>query len=94
MPSCGECLMRDVEVVRLDADGRCPRCGADYSAALPPKRLTHWAPPDAAYSRRRHARQAVCGEYVRERDLVQHGDEPTCLTCNQRFVEFEQLEIE
>jgi hypothetical protein len=28
--NCGECLMNDVEVVELDAAGKCPRCGADY----------------------------------------------------------------
>jgi hypothetical protein len=27
---CGECLMNDVEIVPLDASGKCPRCGADY----------------------------------------------------------------
>lgn len=30
MRNCGECLMNDVEVVELNADGKCPRCGADY----------------------------------------------------------------
>lgn len=28
--NCGECLMNAVEVVALDAQGKCPRCGADY----------------------------------------------------------------
>lgn len=27
---CGECLMNDVEIVRLTDAGVCPRCGADY----------------------------------------------------------------
>jgi hypothetical protein len=31
---CGECLMNDVKVVPLGPDGRCPRCGADYGAAV------------------------------------------------------------
>lgn len=27
---CGECLMREVEIVQIGANGICPRCGADY----------------------------------------------------------------
>lgn len=32
--NCGECLMRNVELVALRADGVCPRCGADYGAVV------------------------------------------------------------
>ena len=28
--NCGECLMNAVEIVELDVNGKCPRCGADY----------------------------------------------------------------
>lgn len=28
--NCGECLMDAVEIVELDKDGKCPRCGAAY----------------------------------------------------------------
>src|SRR4051812_37301728 len=27
---CGECLINDVEVIELQPDGVCPRCGTDY----------------------------------------------------------------
>lgn len=30
--NCGECLMNKVEVVKLDAEGVCPKCGTDYGA--------------------------------------------------------------
>lgn len=33
--SCGECLMNDVEIVELAADGKCPRCGVDYGREVP-----------------------------------------------------------
>jgi hypothetical protein len=36
MPKCGECLWADVIIVALDANGKCPRCGADYG---PPPQL-------------------------------------------------------
>lgn len=32
MANCGECLMSDVEVVALDANGTCPRCKTHYGA--------------------------------------------------------------
>jgi len=33
--NCGECLVNLVEIVRLDENGRCPKCGgADYGADL------------------------------------------------------------
>lgn len=31
---CGECLMNDVEIVQLGPDGKCPRCGVNYGAAV------------------------------------------------------------
>lgn len=31
--SCGECLMNDARVIRLDANGVCPNCGTDYGRA-------------------------------------------------------------
>jgi len=31
MAKCGECLMNDVEIVELNPDGSCPRCGVTYS---------------------------------------------------------------
>lgn len=31
--NCGECLMRNVEIVQL-IDGICPKCGADYQAEV------------------------------------------------------------
>jgi hypothetical protein len=34
--NCGECLMTDVEVVPLDASGKCPRCGTDYGPDADP----------------------------------------------------------
>src|SRR5688572_12826072 len=34
MANCGECLMEAVEVVDLDADGTCPRCGGNYSKGV------------------------------------------------------------
>lgn len=30
MRNCGECLMNNVEIVELEEDGVCPRCGTDY----------------------------------------------------------------
>lgn len=35
MANCGECLMNDVEVVVLDKNGICPRCGTNYGAPKP-----------------------------------------------------------
>lgn len=40
---CGECLMNDVEIVALDANGKCPRCGADYGPMPAPKTIRIWA---------------------------------------------------
>lgn len=34
MANCGECLMEAVEVVELEADGTCPRCGGNYSKGI------------------------------------------------------------
>lgn len=34
MSKCGECLMRDVEIVEL-VNNVCPVCGADYRADFP-----------------------------------------------------------
>lgn len=33
--NCGECLMTDVEIIELRADGVCPRCGANYGPEQP-----------------------------------------------------------
>jgi Zn finger protein HypA/HybF involved in hydrogenase expression len=34
--NCGECLMNTVDVVELDPQGRCPKCGAAYGPDAPP----------------------------------------------------------
>lgn len=31
---CGECLYHDVEIIELQPDGKCPRCGADYGKSV------------------------------------------------------------
>jgi hypothetical protein len=33
--NCGECLFNAVEIVELDANGVCPRCGTDYGPDSP-----------------------------------------------------------
>lgn len=34
MAKCGECLYHDVEIVELNENGVCPRCGADYGRSI------------------------------------------------------------
>jgi hypothetical protein len=33
---CGECLFNTVSITDLDAEGKCPKCGADYGPEVTP----------------------------------------------------------
>lgn len=34
MAKCGNCLIESVDIVEIGADGKCPKCGVDYSKPL------------------------------------------------------------
>jgi predicted RNA-binding Zn-ribbon protein involved in translation (DUF1610 family) len=76
MASCGECLMNSVEIVELQPNGRCPRCGADYGTHLRVP-TTHYCDWDA---RGKRAVRAICGAIISRRE---HTNAPTCPTCTE-----------